>query len=838
MSITHPLLLAAVFAAPIPAQCQNLWTGGYGCPGVGGSVAALSSWDPDGPGPLGEQLVAAGDFLVAGDVACERLVRWDPATSAWTAVPAPPLPYVSAMATLPTGELVAACHTSVYAPTPIVAQVATWNGAAWTVLGGSFDEMVYDLEVRPGGALLAAGGFTSIAGSATGGLAVWNGASWAPFAGGVAGQVVALASLPNGDLAITGTFAAAGGVPAANVARYDGTAWSAYGGGLTSFGSALAALPTGGLFVGTAAGLWAWDGAQWATVPGLTTSTPLPPQVTALLGRANGTLVVAGWFSAAGGQPTSRIAVYTPATLTWTTLGTGVGQASFGQVASMVTLPSGDLVVGGYFTRAGALDVHGIARHDGASWRALHDGLPFGVRCAAALDDTRFVVAGRFGTIGNLPCGSVALWNGAAWQPLGSGLSFASTFDAANDAILLPNGDLLVAGTMTGAGGAAVQGLARWDGVAWSSFGGGLALAGGPGAATRVVRLPSGDIVVGGWFSSAGGVAANNIARWNGASWSPLGAGVGGFVTDLALGPDGELFVLAGDDVLTWNGSIWTTVASYGGNDVPVSIAPLRGGALVVGGYTTMFFGTSTRGFVDEWLAGGALFLRTQTNFDSRVHAMHRLPDGDVLVSGQFSDFGGVPAANQVRLIDPPFAGIDASLPGAFVDDFEVLPGGDLLAVGGASALGGTPTWLVARLTTTCPGSAVAAGTGCTGSGGANVLTAAAPPWIGATFASVAVGMPPLGLALGVRGLGTAAVPLASILPQGQPGCDLLVTPDLLDVYVAAAGAVTTSFAIPDAIALAGQVLHQQVVPIELDALGNFVAFTSTNRLTLTIGSF
>jgi hypothetical protein len=34
------------------------------------------------------------------------------------------------------------------------------------------------------------------------------------------------------------------------------------------------------------------------------------------------------------------------------------------------------------------------------------------------------------------------------------------------------------------------------------------------------------------------------------------------------------------------------------------------------------------------------------------------------------------------------------------------------------------------------------------------------------------------------------------------------------------------------------RVFHQQVVPVEIDALGDITALTSTNALTLTIGSF
>jgi hypothetical protein len=49
---------------------------------------------------------------------------------------------------------------------------------------------------------------------------------------------------------------------------------------------------------------------------------------------------------------------------------------------------------------------------------------------------------------------------------------------------------------------------------------------------------------------------------------------------------------------------------------------------------------------------------------------------------------------------------------------------------------------------------------------------------------------------------------------------------------------VALRFAIPNTTALAGQIVHQQVVPIELDLQGNIVAVTSTNALRATIGVF
>ena len=71
-----------------------------------------------------------------------------------------------------------------------------------------------------------------------------------------------------------------------------------------------------------------------------------------------------------------------------------------------------------------------------------------------------------------------------------------------------------------------------------------------------------------------------------------------------------------------------------------------------------------------------------------------------------------------------------------------------------------------------------------------------------------------------------------------EPDRTLLVSPDLLELYVPAGGIVQPQLVIPNTVALAGVVLYQQVVPIELSGTGSITALTGTNALTLTIGSF
>jgi hypothetical protein len=81
------------------------------------------------------------------------------------------------------------------------------------------------------------------------------------------------------------------------------------------------------------------------------------------------------------------------------------------------------------------------------------------------------------------------------------------TFDRVWALASLPDGTLAVGGEFATAGGAPANGIARWNGSVWSTFGSGL-----NGAPEAFGVLPDGRLAMAGTFSIAGGVAAGNIA--------------------------------------------------------------------------------------------------------------------------------------------------------------------------------------------------------------------------------------------------------------------------------------------------------------------------------------
>ena len=81
-------------------------------------------------------------------------------------------------------------------------------------------------------------------------------------------------------------------------------------------------------------------------------------------------------------------------------------------------------------------------------------------------------------------------------------------------------------------------------------------------------------------------------------------------------------------------------------------------------------------------------------------------------------------------------------------------------------------------------------------------------------------------------------VPLSLAFAQAGPGCDLFVAPDILGVLVTTTGTATSQFVLPNTPPLVGVTFFHQMVPIELDAFGAWIAVTATNALQLTAGQF
>lgn len=391
------------------------------------------------------------------------------------------------------------------------------------------------------GRLVAGGNFTTAGGAAATHLAVWNGTAWGPL-GNPNAPVRSLAvrnatTLNNTFLFAGGDFTAIGPLPMVGVARFNdaSNSWTAMslpgtnqardlavrGVGLTGY--ELHAVST----APSPASLVRWTGSGWTSLANTNANLRL--------GFFGGQLH--GGFTSfiSGQEPRWRRVGRLDATAFEPLAGRGIA----GTVQA--ALPDGnDFVIGGDFKTISGTLVNGIARGRPGAWQPLGAGVEGGsVRALARMPNGDLVAGGDFTSAGGQPAAGLARWNGSAWSPFGGG-------GAVHALTVLANGDLIAGGSFAMMGGTVAANLARWNGSSWSALGLGV----GGGAAPTVLccrELANGDLVVGGTFTSAGGASANRIARWNGSQWSTYGTGF----TQLSEAV-GKIDLLASGELLAW----------------------------------------------------------------------------------------------------------------------------------------------------------------------------------------------------------------------------------------------------------------------------------------------
>lgn len=245
--------------------------------------------------------------------------------------------------------------------------------------------------------------------------------------------------------------------------------------------------------------------------------------------------------------------------------------------------PSGpELYAGGIFPTSGGIVLNGIARWDGKKWQGFGPGVSFqgtvyalAKATGADTPGTSLYAGGFFTSVGGVAANGVARWDGTTWYPLGTGIT--PGFNVRALAGYSPTAGpqaLYAGGAFTIAGGVAANNIARWNGSSWTALGSGL---NGTVHALQVYDDGGGpDLYAGGFFTTAGGAPASNIARWNGSSWSTLGTGVNSTVYALTvfdaqdgLGPRliaSGSFTNAGGVAATrvaaWNGTTWSALGS------------------------------------------------------------------------------------------------------------------------------------------------------------------------------------------------------------------------------------------------------------------------------------
>lgn len=420
------------------------------------------------------------------------------------------------------------------------------------------------------------------------------------------------------------------------------------------------------------------------------------------------------WLDDDDGQPapTDPVAGFfveyeaVPCGLQWTP---GDGVPGVGGVVYATTLwdPDGagplgmHLVVGGSFSFAGAARANHIAMRDlsSGSWSSLGTGMVGqGVYALATLPSGHLVAGGEFSMAGGVSANHVAMWDGTVWSSLGTGVSptIGGAGVPVTSLVTLPNGGLLAGGDFYVAGGISANNVAMWDGQSWSPLG-----AGTNWSVSCSAVLSNGNIVVGGSFGLAGGQPASRIALWNGLSWSAMGTGMNDSVASLMALPNGQVvaggrFTVAGGQpasrIAVWNGASWSALGQ-GVNSYVTALALLPNGGIVAGGGFGSAGGVPASTVAlwngSSWSAlGSGITSGTGTNPPS-VNDLAVLANGDVIVGGDFSMAGSVTAYRLARWDGASWSALAVGMD-ATVTALAAFPNGDVVAGGDFTIAGGS----------------------------------------------------------------------------------------------------------------------------------------------------
>ncbi|MCU0390524.1 MAG: PQQ-dependent sugar dehydrogenase [Thermoflexibacter sp.] len=242
--------------------------------------------------------------------------------------------------------------------------------------------------------------------------------------------------------------------------------------------------------------------------------------------------------------------------------------------------------------------------------------------------------------------------------PVGNVINGIGTWSAMNNGVngtvravaTDTNGNVYVGGTFTNAGNIAANNIAVWNpSTGWSALGAGVS------GTVSAIALRGNEVIVGGAFANAGSQSANNIAIWNGSQWQALGSGVEGPLRAIAInGNDifvGGAFTSAGsqsaNNIARWNGMTWNSLGTGTNNEIRALAFDNKSGNLYAGGNFTTAGGINAV-CVARWnTTSGWSALGSGT--DGFVNALAITPLGDVIAGGSFTQAGGMQANRIAR---------------------------------------------------------------------------------------------------------------------------------------------------------------------------------------------
>ncbi len=278
--------------------------------------------------------------------------------------------------------------------------------------------------------------------------------------------------------------------------------------------------------------------------------------------------------------------------------------------------------------------------------------------------------------------------------------ALANDADAENDylnivAIVTPptsgtvaiDDDVYAGGNFTTAGGVPANYVAKWDGTAWTPLGAGM------NSSVTALAFSGGKLYAGGTFTSPG----SYIAQWDGSTWAPLGAGVDGNVNAIAVSGSnvyaGGFFFNAGgasaNFIARWDGTSWAALGA--GTDATIDAIALNGANLIAGGGFS-FAGSQIANSIAQW--NGASWAALGTGMNSGVEAI-ATANNNIYAGGNFTTAGGAGASRIAQWNGASWAALGTGMNNTVR---SLLPVGSNLYAGGLfTTAGGTAANYIAQ---------------------------------------------------------------------------------------------------------------------------------------------
>jgi hypothetical protein len=299
------------------------------------------------------------------------------------------------------------------------------------------------------------------------------------------------------------------------------------------------------------------------------------------------------------------------------------------------------------------------------NWGPLGTGLNGTAQCMIVYN-SKLIVGGSFSTAGGTLANRIAAWDGSNWSTLGSGItgnntSLAAGVDGCSNssngfvyALEIFNGDLYAAGNFTNAGGVIAANIAKWNGITWSSVGGGIR---GVNLGVRSLKVYNNELYVGGSFDSAGTIKVKSLAKWNGLTWADVGGGIKklvyGIQNQIVAAMDtlnnslyiGGRFdsvgVITANNIAKWNGSSWS---SLGAGINLATILSTQISVFNLTSYHNIIYAGNGQAGVSKWdgvnwsAVGGGL---STGGLPPKGYASAKL-GGDLYIAGEFLSAGAI----------------------------------------------------------------------------------------------------------------------------------------------------------------------------------------------------